>query len=611
MKCFITLKQVRISLIYAGCDTETYIETHTDDKTGIEIVDCKGLKSIQLVTDNQEYYFIASDYSQSDESIRYEICDKFFDLLLNSSEDMRIAFFNLTFDSSQFLYYMIAYSGLSINYDDNFRIRKNELSFLETDRKVYSISFRNHKGKVIKMIDLANFAVATKLDDVAKSWIGKEKIVIESKIFPKRQPTKEELNYAMQDARLTLEIYHKFLEENVIEYGTVTIAGRTIRHFRDFCKKEYRLSLEKLLFLTDDENKIQEMKDIFEAELRHAVRGGICQAWQKGVFEHVTHIDARSMYPTQCVKNLYPCGALLNEPPKNERYTSILYPSGWYILKENKIPCVQWSSKANCERYAYLRIYEPAEYVKDFFLDGSYAIWQDEYDIIKQQYTVINEKIDKKWYIRMRDNVVLKDYVNKLYDGKRNNTGAKRLYYKYLLNALYGKFLTRPDGMAVTYVYESESWQRIKIATEKQTYYLPLGMWIAMQGRVTLMKAIISLENQNRDFIYCDTDSIVFKGNFPDIEIGKELGQWGIEQSDVSINVIGPKTYQEKTADGEIITKCAGMPTALKDKVEWLGLYDGLTIPCTKPRRDKNTWAINIEPTYFTVSAKAQIFKRG
>lgn len=598
-------------MIYAGCDTETYIETHKDALTGVEIVDNKGLKSIQLVTDDAEYYFIAEDYTKSDNEIRNDICKQFFDFLLDFPEDLRISFFNLTFDSSQFLYYMIAYSGLEINYEDQHKLRKNELTFLETDRKVYSISFRNHKGKVVKMIDLANFAVASKLNDVAKSWIGKEKISIESKIFPKKQPTQEELEYAMQDARITLDIYHKFLEESVIEYGTVTIAGRTMKHFREYCKHEYRISLEKLLFLTDDETEIDEMKEQFETELRHAVRGGICQAWHKGIFENVTHIDARSMYPTQCVYYLYPCGGLLKEPPISDRYTSIVYPSGWYELKTGKIPCVQWSSKANCDRYAYKKNYEPAEYVKDFFLDGSYAIWQDEYEIIKEQYTVENEEITKVWYIKMKDNIVLANYVNQLYDGKRNNTGAKRMYYKYLLNALYGKFLTRPDGMAVTYVYENEEWQRIKIATEKQTYYLPLGMWIAMKGRVTLMKAIMSLKNQDDDFIYCDTDSIVFRNSFPNVKIGKELGDWGIEQENASINVVGQKTYQEKTADGTVITKCAGMPTALKDKVEWLGLYDGLTIDCTKPRRDKNTWAINIEPTQFTVSSKAQIFKRG
>ena len=75
----------------------------------------------------------------------------------------------------------------------------------------------------------------------------------------------------------------------------------------------------------------------------------------------------------------------------------------------------------------------------------------------------------------MRENIVLKAYVNTLYEGKKNNKGAKRLYYKYLLNALYGKFLTRPDGITIDYFQEDDGWHRVKLASEKTTYYLPLG----------------------------------------------------------------------------------------------------------------------------------------
>ena len=65
-----------------------------------------------------------------------------------------------------------------------------------------------------------------------------------------------------------------------------------------------------------------------------------------------------------------------------------------------------------------------------------------------------------------------------------------------------------------------------------------------MMGRVTLMQKIISIPSEN--FLYCDTDSIVYKGNVqPDIHIGKELGDWSVEQEHIKINVVGAKTYQE------------------------------------------------------------------
>lgn len=85
----------------AGCDTETYYQ----DINGIVE---KGLKSIQLVTEKDELYFIASDYSLSDDAIRCDINKKFLDYILNLSEELRIAFFNMTFDVSQFLKYMVS-----------------------------------------------------------------------------------------------------------------------------------------------------------------------------------------------------------------------------------------------------------------------------------------------------------------------------------------------------------------------------------------------------------------------------------------------------------------------------------------------------------------------
>ena len=130
-----------------------------------------------------------------------------------------------------------------------------------------------------------------------------------------------------------------------------------------------------------------------------------------------------------------------------------------------------------------------------------------------------------------------------------------------------------------------------------------------MKGRVTLMNAIDSIDSN--DFLYCDTDSIIFKGNkMPDIKIGKNLGDWSIEEDHIDVNVVGQKTYQERDKD-TVITKCGGLPKQVKNRLKWLELKDGMSIPCMKPRRDSNTWAINIVDTEFTVSTKASIFRRG
>ena len=151
--------------------------------------------------------------------------------------------------------------------------------------------------------------------------------------------------------------------------------------------------------------------------------------------------------------------------------------------------------------------------------------------------------------------------------------------------------------------------KRIKVEeNDRNTYYLPLGMWIAAMGRVTLFKAMSSIDAD--DVLYCDTDSIIYKGDkTPNVKIGKWLGDWGVEAEDVSAYIVGPKTYQELEKDGKLTTKCAGMPKDIIKQQTWLSIYEGLTIQCRKPRRDQLTWAINFEETEFTISTRAQIFK--
>lgn len=305
---------------YYGCDTETYNESYKDGK---KYKGCYGLKSIQLCNDTEQHYFTTDDFSKSDEEIRYEIAKKFIDFLSESKEDIKVAFFNMTFDVSQFLYYLIAQSGYVILHERIGRIPKGVITLLETDRKLFNVKFRsNISGRQIQFIDIANFAVASTLNQVAESWLNKKKVDIESKIFLKRPATEIEKKYALQDAVLTYELYIKFLKESVIEKNTYTIAGRTIKHFKEYCKSEYNTTFEYLMFGTEDEDEIQFMKDQFEKELRCGVRGGICQAYNKGVYEDVTHIDARSMYPTQCVRDYIPFGRLLENKP-NGKHTSI------------------------------------------------------------------------------------------------------------------------------------------------------------------------------------------------------------------------------------------------------------------------------------------------
>ena len=598
--------------LYLGVDTETYWETST----------VKGLRSIQVYGRDQfgiEYVrmFEPMSYNGPDHLIRREICAQFFDWLDSLDADADLFFFNIQFDASQFILYLCRYSGYSFNYDEakSWTLHKGECSILESESRMYSINLRTFKGRMVHMIDVANFLPGSTLTSACRSWIGKEKVALKSKRFSKSRTEGIERKYAMEDAKLTYELSQELIRQGVIEgHRVVTIAGRTIRHFQAYMKEEYGFRFDDYFFPNMDRESIEAAKAEFEEFLRPSVRGGITMAVHTGLFENCTHIDARSMYPTQCVKPLIPIGPLLRSEPVGPSFR-IVFPSGFFKLRDGKIPYLQWRTKLHTARYHWLHDYEPGEYVKDFYLDGSYCFWGEEWEVIQEAYEGFEVEIEREFWIAAAENIPLYDYIRYLYKGKQENTGSVKLYFKILLNSLYGKFLTRPDGTVVHYV----EGKRVKVEeTDRRTYYLPLGSWIAMGGRVQLWRAMSSIPVEN--VLYCDTDSIIFKGNqWPDVRIGRDLGEWGIEAENVTAWIVGPKTYQELFHDkgpappglnaSRCLTKCAGMPRDIADSLPFGVLQEGLQVDCFKPRRDDLTMAINIEPTTFQVSTRAQIFK--
>lgn len=601
------LERVDMQANVFGVDTETYNDNG----------EC-GLLSIQVVGELHRYYFHAKSYEQPANDIRNEICEQFFNWIETLRTNSVLAFFNMDYDVSQFLHYMICDAGYE--YTDNHGRGKGELktvSILESDITMYKVSLVNSKGSQIKMIDIAKFLTGTNLNTASKEWLNDCKIELNPtpsddwlercitdmkvKSFKKALPNATERDYAMKDAELTLRLYQKLCQSEVIEKEYITIAGRTIGHFKDYLMDNYGIRFNTFAYGTDDNEIVDACTARNELLMRPSLRGGICRANRTGYFTDVTHIDAKSHYPSQMSKPHIPFGPILEDRPSTD-YERLIYPRGYLVRKPGKLPYIQWKSKAQCFEYAFKTEYEPGEYVNDCYLDGTYMFWGFEWDLVLECYDFIEMAEPTIYYIEMAKNDTLKPYVQRLYEGKQNNTGTKRYYYKILLNSLYGKFLSRPDGMKISYANR----ERVKLEEDgRQTYYLPLGSFVATGGRVDLMKAMLSLPID--DVLYCDTDSIIYKGDKqPNIKIGKNLGEWGIEQQGIECWIVGPKTYQERINDGTIVTKCAGLSKSVMGYVPFGELKEGLVVPCLKAHRDPDDWSISLRQTTYEVSTKAR-----
>lgn len=583
-----------------GVDTETY-----NDKGHM------GLKSIQCWAHSGSVYLTSNNFNQSDDEIRGEICAKFFDWLSELQSDTVLAFFNLDFDFSQIVKNLVQNSPWEyVEKLQKNNLRKGTFSILESDSNIYRCDIKTESGIKITFIDIANFLTATTLNRACMEWLGECKIDLPSKIFPKRHATEKEISYAMKDAELTCKLYHKLNESSVIEnVNYVTIAGRTMGHFKDFLKSNFSMTFEEFCYGTKDKRYAELYNYEWEEYLRESLRGGVCMAVHKGLYQHCKHVDAVSMYPTQMVKPKIPFGPVLKAPPIDRDYTTIHFPTCYLTLKRGKLPYIQWNSNAQCQQYQYKKLYKAGEYVSDCYLDGSHAFWQDEWEIIQECYN-IKEFSDKPVYIQMKNNTALREYITMLFEGKKNNKGTKRYFYKILMNSLYGKFLSRPDGKRISY----EGGERHTVAeTDKRLYYLPLGSWIAMSGRVTLFKVLLSLDPKN--VLYCDTDSCIFKGDeMPDVTIGKNLGQWEIENTGFDAWIVGPKTYQELSYKpiksipfNPLNTKCAGINADVRDKIKFAELIEGGVWTVIRAHRDKETWAKNVVQTPYEINCRVSV----
>jgi len=595
-----------MAIDYYGIDTETY------NQGG------HGLKSIQIYGENaQKYIAITSDVVHApDEEIRYKLLDELFRFFESRQNDAVFYFFNLTFDFSQMEKYFVE----RYEQKDGFHLKRGECSIMQSPNRMYSVRFRTSSGRMIYFYDIWLLTNAS-LNASAKAFVGEEKIFIDDKNFEKGVPSPTEKKYGMKDAELTYKLAMALKDIHGFDLTEkMTIGARSLSLFDEIVKADgdsVNIAGAVCLISGKSAKDIHEYfeikpKDIkiFERMLRRSTRGGICQAFQTGAFNDCIHIDIHSAHPSQMVKSI-PYGPMLDEKPEGS-YDTVVYPDGVFVLKPGGLKMMTFTSKANCLRYKYITENEPGIFVEDFALDGTYGIWKDEYNLIISQYDFIGDV--KEYYFKSRVDPRLSALIKTLYHGKETAEGARRNVYKYLLNSLYGKFLTRPDGEKITYTIEDGKVTRHKEKDDtRKPVDLPLGSWIATQTRVQLMSTALKVKDYNTNLLYCDTDSLIFRGYDGwenDIPISDELGGWGIESKPEKVNIVGPKTYQE-VIDGKTYTKCAGLSHSVSDSIPFGELKEGYVTIRLKAERDPETLAISLNERPFTVSTKPQLYKGG
>jgi len=154
------------------------------------------------------------------------------------------------------------------------------------------------------------------------------------------------------------------------------------------------------------------------------------------------------------------------------------------------------------------------------------------------------------------------DFVQTFYKlRKGTDDKAKKLFYKLLMNNLYGQLASRgvitktvsmhdPRLVSGTKTFGVKAFLDMTTRPPEHVNYLHAA-YVASYGRLELFRYMNQLGER---MIYCDTDSVIFTGK-PPFEIGDDLGQMKLVARGKHCITHAPKTY---VFDDEFVAK--GVP---------------------------------------------------
>lgn len=187
----------------------------------------------------------------------------------------------------------------------------------------------------------------------------------------------------------------------------------------------------------------------------------------------------------------------------------------------------------------------------------------------------IKEWISYKRYFGLTN---FKGYVNHFYsmraEAKKQMESAltengklealrKNIYYKLMLNSLYGKFGANPDKYKKFQLHTVEDLSLLmapqddyefqfggefgpwllgeRSLTDEESHYINVATSASITGfvRAFLFRSILSAE----EVIYCDTDSIICRKTGANFALGDSLGAWKFEGEYKRAGIAGKKLY--------------------------------------------------------------------
>ena len=469
-------------------------------------------------------------------------------------------FHNLKFDGAFIVDWLFRHG---YDWYDKRKLDPMQFSTLISDMgSWYSINIRLPNApsgfeRQVKILDSLKI-LPMKVAEMPKSFpVGLEKLDLDYEGYREEghELTEDERAYIRNDTMILARSLRFMFTNGMTK---MTTASNAMNYFKNqLGKAEYKRMYPKL-------------SPIEDRDIRRSYKGGFTYLNPKYKDAHVGKgkvYDVNSMYPWAMKFCRLPYGEpwyFNGKYEKNDIYD--LYVQCFsceFKLKPNRVPSIQIKGSF---------MYRGTEYLTQSNGETLLTLTNVDLDLFFHNYDVtVYEWIGGYMFKSMVG--MFAEYIDYWYDVKTNsriegNKGMERIA-KLMLNSLYGKFGSNPEGRSkIPYLDEEKDRVCFRYGTpeERTAYYLPVASFITSYCRDKIIRSAEALGDR---FIYADTDSLHVLGDeeVTGIDIdNKRLGAFKLEEEFSEAIFIRQKTYCEMV-NGNLDVKCAGMPSNVKSKV--------------------------------------------
>lgn len=509
--------------------------------------------------------------------------DEFIDFCKNPKENYEMYFFNLKFDGSYLISFLLRsnYTWIKDKKDK----ASNTFTTLITDNGAFYeivIYFEvyGHKTNKVVIRDAMKIFPNFSVERLAQGF-GLEISKLELDYHEKRAIghvlTKEEVDYIRNDVEIVAWALKAMFDRG---YTKMTIASNAMAdmkartpYFRRYFPK-----------LPDD----------VDADIRRSYKGGFTYVNSKyaGVRQgEGICLDVNSLYPSTMLFKKMPVSYPMYFEGKYEHDpTYDLYIQTFsciFELKENKIPSIQIKHSLDFMANEYLTSSNDEEVVL--------TLTNPDLELFFEQYNVSKVKYIGGWKFQGRYHI-FDNYINywmneKIQAGKEGNK-PRKLLAKLYLNSAYGRFAIATKGRQKMPIIDQDGVVHYSTLAEesRSSLYLPVATFVTSYARCKTIRSSQAVRDYSMKkygvdkYWYSDTDSIWGGLNDEDLEALKdvieiddfEIGKWALEKRCERFIALRQKCYIYQV-DGKVQVTIAGLPQYLAPLITFDNFKQGFT----------------------------------